>query len=162
MSPGAAAVEAGVTRSPSQATTSRGLGLNLVVLLSDDVVVAGSRVVCFSLAVLLLAVGLAACGGGKKTYIYNFAGKDTSSAGIYLTIISPVKLPPSAFKNGKLVDHVSGPEDCAFTQKINKPPRKYASLLGAKLTIKVYGAAATAKFICSIIRRSGSTQIIHP
>jgi Ca2+/H+ antiporter len=124
--------------------------------------VAGARIVYLTLAAMLLVAGLAACGGGKKSYTYNFAGKDASSAGIYLTIISPVKLPPSAFKGGKLVDHVTGPEDCAFTQKINKPPRRYAALLGTKLTVKVYGTAATAKFICSIIRKSGSTQIIHP
>lgn len=128
----------------------------------DEVVVAGSRIVYVSLAAFLLAVGLAACGGAKKSYSYNFAGKDASSAGIFLTIISPVKLPPSAFKSGKVVDHVSGPEDCAFTQKINKPPRRYAALLGTKLTVKVYGAAVTAKFVCSIIRKSGSTPFIQP
>lgn len=136
--------------------------LNLGECLSDDVAVASSRIVYVPLAALLLAVGLAACGGAEKSYTYNFAGRDASSAGIYLTIISPVKLPPSAFKSGKLVDHVSGPEDCAFTQKINKPPHKYAALLGTKLTVKVYGAAAAAKFICSIVRNSGSMQIINP
>ena len=108
-------------------------------LLPDVRGVADSRIVYVPLAALLLAAGLAACGSGQKTYIYNFAGKDASSAGIYLTIVSPVKLPPSAFKSGKLVAHVSGVEDCAFTQKINNPPRKYAALLGTKLTIKVYG-----------------------
>src|SRR5579862_5908632 len=125
-------------------------------------VVAGARISSFAVVALLLAAALAACGGAKNGYTYNFAGKDASSAGIYFTIVSPVRLPPSAFKGGKLVDHVRGPEDCAFTQKINKPPRKYAALLGTKLTIKVYGTAATAKFICSIIRKSGSAQIIHP
>ena len=125
-------------------------------------VVAGARIVYLPLAATLLVTGLAACGGGTTSYTYNFAGKDATSAGIYLTIVSPVRLPPSAFKGGKLVDRVTGPEDCAFTQKINKPPRRYAALLGTKLTVKVYGTAASATFICSIIRKSGSTQIIRP
>ncbi len=130
--------------------------------------VAGSKTatIVYAIAAALALVSvLAACGGGKKSYTYNLAGKanDPSSAGVYLTVISPVKLPPSAFKSGRLVDHVSGPEDCAFTQRINKPPRKYAALNGTKLTVKVYGSSATAKFICGVIRKSGaSVQIIHP
>jgi hypothetical protein len=82
---------------------------------------------------------LVACGGGKKTYTYNLAAKagDQRAAGTYLTVISPVKLPASAFKSGRLVAHVTGPEDCAFTQRINKPPPKYAALNGTKLTVKV-------------------------
>lgn len=116
-------------------------------------------------AVALVGV-LAACGGGStKGYTYNLAGKanDPSAAGLYLTVSSPVRLPRSAFKSARLVDHVSGPEDCAFTQRINKPPRNYPKLNGTKLTIKVYGSSATAKFICGVIRKSGaSVQIVHP
>ena len=115
-------------------------------------------------AIALVGV-LAACGGGTKGYTYNLAGKagDPTAAGLYLTVISPVQLPRSVFKSARLVDHVSGPEECSFTQRINKPPRKYAKLNGTKLTIKVYGSSATAKFICGVIRKSGtSVQIIHP
>jgi hypothetical protein len=124
-----------------------------------------ARIACAVATALALVSVVAACSGdGKKSYTYNFAGKadDPTSAGIYLTVISPVKLPPSAFRSGRLVDHVTGPEDCAFTQRINKPPRKYAALNGTKLTVKVYGNGATAKFICGIIRNSGAVQIIHP
>ena len=118
------------------------------------------------LAVAIALVGvLAACGGGTKGYTYNLAGKagDPRAAGLYLTVISPVQLPRSAFKSARLVDHVSGPEDCSFTQRINKPPQKYAKLNGTKLTIKVYGSSATAKFICGVVNKSGaSVQLIHP
>ena len=108
---------------------------------------------------------LAACGGGgTKGYTYNLAGKagDPTAAGVYLTVISPVRLPRSAFKSARLVDHVSGPEDCSFTQRINKPPKNYAKLNGTKLTIKVYGSSATAKFICGVVSKSGaSVKIGH-
>jgi hypothetical protein len=126
-----------------------------------------ARVVCASAAALALVCVLVACGGGggKKTYTYNLAAKasDRTAAGTYLTVISPVKLPPSAFKSGRLVDHVTGPEDCLFTQRINKPPPKYAALNGTKLTIKVYGSSSAAKFICAVISKtSTSVQIIKP
>jgi hypothetical protein len=120
-----------------------------------------------AIAVAIALVGvLAACGGGgAKGYTYNLAGKagDPTAAGLYLTVISPVQLPRSAFKSARLVDHVSGPEDCSFMQRINKPPPKYARLNGTKLTIKIYGSSATAKFICGVVRKSGtSVQIVHP
>jgi hypothetical protein len=124
-----------------------------------------ARIACAIAAAFALVGLLAACGGaGQKSYTYNFAGKagDPRAAGIYLTVISPVKLPPSAFKSGRLVDHVTGPQDCAFAQRITKPPRKYAALDGTKLTVKVYGTSDAAKFICGVIRKSASVQIIHP
>jgi hypothetical protein len=126
------------------------------------------RITCAIAAALALACVLVACGGGgggKKTYTYNLAAKasDRTAAGTYLTVISPVKLPPSAFKSGRLVDRVTGPEDCLFTQRINKPPPKYAALNGTKLTIKVYGSSSAAKFICAVISKtSTSVQIIKP
>jgi hypothetical protein len=125
-----------------------------------------ARIVCASAGALALACLVVACGGGgKKVYTYNLAAKagDPTSAGTYLTVISPVKLPPSAFKSGRLVDHVTGPEDCAFTQRINKPPPKYAALNGTKLTVKVYGSSSAAKFICAVISKSpASVQVIKP
>jgi hypothetical protein len=125
-----------------------------------------ARIACAIAAALALACVLVACGGGgKKTYTYNLAAKasDPTAAGTYLTVISPVKLPPSAFKSGRLVDHVTGPEDCAFTQRINKPPPKYAALNGTKLTVKVYGSSSAGKFICAVISKSStSVQIIRP
>jgi len=131
--------------------------------------VAGPKTARIAVAVavaLALACVLVACGGGgKKAYTYNLAAKasDKTAAGTYLTVISPVKLPPSAFKSGRLVDHVTGPEDCAFTQRINKPPPKYAALNGTKLTVKVYGSSSAAKFICAVISKSStSVQIIKP
>jgi hypothetical protein len=124
------------------------------------------RSACAITAAVGLVSILAACGGsGTKGYTYNLAGKagDPTAAGVYLTVISPVQLPRSAFKSARLVDHVSGPEDCSFTQRINKPPPKYVKLNGTKLTIKVYGSSATAKFICGVVSKSGaSVQIIHP
>jgi hypothetical protein len=116
-------------------------------------------------AALALVSVVVACGGGTKSYTYNLAGKanDPAAAGLYLTLISPVKLPPLAFKSARLVDHVTGAEDCVFTQRINKPPRKYAALKGTKLTVQVHGDSPMAKFICGVIRKSGSSvQIVHP
>jgi hypothetical protein len=122
-----------------------------------------ARVACL-IALTLVSV-LVACGGGKRIYTYNLAGKanDPTASGLYLTVVSPVKLPASAFKSGRLVDHVTGPEDCAFSQRINKPPRKYAALKGTKLTVKIYGKNRTAKFICAVISKSSAAvQIIRP
>lgn len=122
------------------------------------------KIACAMATALALVSVLGACGGsGTRSYTYNLAGKagDPTAAGLFLTLISPVKLPPEAFKTGRLVDHVTGPEDCAFTQPINKPPPKYAALKGTKLTIKVYGTSPMAKFICALMRKSGSAQIFH-
>jgi hypothetical protein len=131
--------------------------------------VAGTKtggIACATAAALALACGLVACGGGgKQVYTYNLAAKagDRTAAGTYLTVISPVKLPSSAFKSSRLVDHVTGPEDCSFTQRIDKPPPKYAALNGTKLTVKIYGSSSTAKFICAVVSKSStSVQIVKP
>jgi hypothetical protein len=116
----------------------------------------------------LLAVGLtvivAGCGGGKTSYTYSFtaSGNAAFSKGIYLTIISPIKVPASAFKGGRMVDHVSGPEACSFSQVVKNAPAKYAQFDGKKLTIKIYGSVPVAKLICNIAQKSGATEFFKP
>jgi hypothetical protein len=109
-----------------------------------------------------LALLLAGCGGGSK-YTYSFAanGNNAFDRGIYLRVISPIKVPDSAFKNAKRVDHVSGPKVCSITQTVKDPPAKYAEFAGKKLTIEIYGTNPLAKLICSIARK-GTTQIFKP
>jgi hypothetical protein len=105
---------------------------------------------------LALAGVLAGCGGGQKSYTYNFV--DTSNSplarGVYLTVVSPIKLPASAFKGARMVDHVVGPEACSTTETVKNPPKKYAQFAGKKLTLKVYGKNSFTTLICGVIRKS--------
>ena len=116
----------------------------------------------------LLAVGLAlvlaACGGGGGSkYTYSFASSDTGafSKNIYIKLISPVKIDPSAFKGDKIVDHVSGPKDCSITQTVTKPPAKYAELKGKKVTIEIYGTNPLAKLVCNLAKK-GAKNFFNP
>jgi hypothetical protein len=110
----------------------------------------------------LVAVGLAlvvaGCGGGGGTkYTYSFASSDTGalSQGVYIKLISPVKIDASAFKGDKMVDHVSGPKACSITETVKKPPAKYAALDGKKVTIEIYGSNPLVKFVCSLVKKGG-------
>ena len=110
------------------------------------------------LVALALAVVLAGCGGGSKKYTYSFASSDTGALAqnIYIRLISPVKLPASAFKGDKIVDHVSGPKGCSITQTVKKPPAKYAELAGKKVTIEIYGTNPLVKLVCGLAKQGGS------
>jgi hypothetical protein len=108
---------------------------------------------------LVLASVVGACGGEMKpNYTYDFAASSDNAAskGVYLSIESPVKIPDSAFKNGRLVNHVSGPEACAFKQTITRPPKQYASLDGTTVTFKVYGKGLIASLICRVVKSAGT------
>ncbi|HEY2372212.1 MAG TPA: hypothetical protein VGH82_06655 [Gaiellaceae bacterium] len=115
----------------------------------------------------LVAVGLslvvAGCGGGGSKYTYNFASSDTSSfsQGVYIKLISPVKIDASAFKGDKMVDHVSGPKACSITQTVKNPPAKYAKLDGKKVTIEIYGTNPLVKLVCSLAKK-GASQLFKP
>ena len=115
----------------------------------------------------LLAIGvavvLAGCGGGGSKYTYSFASSDSSalSQGVYIKLISPVKLPASAFKGDKIVDHVSGPKACSITQTVKNPPAKYADLDGQKVTIEIYGTNPLVKLVCSLAKK-GASQLFQP
>ena len=104
-----------------------------------------------------LAVVLAGCGGGaKKSYTYTFAasGKSPLTRGIYLSVTSPIPIPPSAFKGGRRVDHVAAPKVCTITQTVTKPPPKYPQFKGKTLTLTIYGSTPIAKLICGLARRN--------
>jgi hypothetical protein len=111
-----------------------------------------------------LAVVAAGCGGGGSSkYTYSFASNDTNgfSKGIYIKLISPVKIPASAFKGDKIVDHVSGPKACSITQTVKNPPPKYAELEGKKVTIEIYGTNPLVKLVCSLVKK-GSSAVFKP
>jgi hypothetical protein len=108
---------------------------------------------------LTLTCVVAACGGSTRPdYTYNFAPKSDNAAskGVFLRVESPVRIPASAFKGGRLVDHVSGPEACSFKQTITKPPKRYASLAGTTVTFKVYGKGVIASLICGVVKSAGT------
>ena len=121
--------------------------------------------------VALAALVLAACGsggsrsgsGGKKTYAYTFAasGRSELAKGIYLTVISPIKVPASAFKGGRRVDHAAGPEVCSFRQVVKSPPARYARFRGKTLMLKIYGKNDVARLICALARKSGATLVFN-
>jgi hypothetical protein len=111
-----------------------------------------------------LVTVLAGCGGGGSTkYTYSFGSSDNSalSQGVYIKLISPVKLPASAFKGDKIVDHVSGPKACSITQTVKNPPAKYAELDGKKVTIEIYGTNPLVKLVCSLAKK-GASQLLKP
>jgi hypothetical protein len=118
-------------------------------------------------ATALLAIGLAVaaagCGGGGAKYTYSFASSGSSALeqGIYIKLISPVKIDASAFKGDKMVDHVSGPKACSITQVVKNPPPKYAALDGKKVTIEIYGDNPLVKLVCSLAKK-GSSQLFKP
>ena len=103
-------------------------------------------------------VALAGCGGGsgKKSYTYTYAagGKSPLTRGIYLSVTSPIPIPPSAFKGGRKVDHVAAPKACTITQTVTKPPRKYPQFKGKTLTLTVYGSSPIVQLICQLARKS--------
>jgi len=107
---------------------------------------------------------VAGCGGGGGSkYTYSFASSDNSgfSQGIYIKLISPVKIPASAFKGDKIVHHVSGPKACSITQTVKNPPAKYAELDGKKVTIEIYGTNPLVKLVCSLAKK-GASQFFKP
>src|SRR5262249_13893952 len=118
-----------------------------------------------ALLALGLAIAVAGCGGGGGSkYTYSFASADNSglsSQGIYIKLISPVKIPASAFKGDKMVDHVSGPKACSITQVVKNPPPKYAELDGKKVTIEIYGDNPLVKLVCSLAKK-GASQLFKP
>jgi hypothetical protein len=115
------------------------------------------------LAALGLVIVVAGCGGGSKEYTYSFASSDSSalSQGVYIKLISPVKIDASAFKGDKIVDHVSGPKACSITQTVKNPPPKYAALDGKKVTIEIYGTNPLVKLVCSLAKK-GASQLFKP
>ena len=122
---------------------------------------AGTRAALFAVG---LAVVVAGCGGGGGAkYTYSFASSDSSSLsqGVYIKLISPVKLPASAFKGDTIVDHVSGPKACSITQTVKNPPAKYADLDGKKVTIEIYGTNPLVKLVCSLAKK-GASQLFQP
>jgi len=121
--------------------------------------VAGRALLAVGLALVLAGCG----GGGGSTYTYSFASSDTGAAAtnIYIKLISPVKLDPSAFKSDKLVDHVSGPKVCSVTETVTKPPAKYAELDGKKVTIEIYGTNPLVQLVCSLAKK-GAKQFLNP
>jgi hypothetical protein len=111
-----------------------------------------------------LAFAVAGCGGGGSSkYTYSFASSDTGalSKNIYIKLISPVKIDPSAFKGDKLVDHVSGPKVCSITETVKKPPAKYAALDGKQITIEIYGTNPLGKLVCGLAKK-GAKQFFNP
>jgi hypothetical protein len=122
--------------------------------------VAGNRLAVLALALVLVAAG---CGGGGSKYTYSFTSSDTSpvAQGIYIKLISPVKIPASAFKGDKLVDHVSGPKACSITQTVKNAPARYAELDGKKVTVEIYGTNALVKLVCSLAKK-GSSNLFKP
>ena len=112
---------------------------------------------------LSLAFVVAGCGGGSTKYTYSFASSDTGAfaQNLYIKLISPVKLPASAFKGDKVVDHVSGPKVCSITQTVKNPPPKYAELNGKKVTIEIYGTNPLGKLVCSLAKK-GAKQFLSP
>jgi hypothetical protein len=116
-----------------------------------------------ALGAIVLAVVVAGCGGGGSKYTYSFASNDGSSLsqGIYIKLISPVKLPASAFKGSKMVDHVSGPKACSITQTVKNPPAKYAALDGKKITIEIYGDNPLVKLVCELAKK-GASKLFQP
>ena len=109
-------------------------------------------------AAALLVVGLVAgCGGGtKKSYTYTFAasGKSALTAGLYMSVTSPIPVPPSAFKGGRIVDRPVGREACSITQTVKQAPPKYPQFKGKTVTLRIYGSAPIAKLICRLARQS--------
>lgn len=105
----------------------------------------------------------AGCGGGGTKYTYSFASSDTGAfaQNVYIKLISPVKIPASAFKGDKMVDHVSGPKVCSITQTVKNPPAKYAALDGKKVTIEIYGTNPLVKLVCSLAKK-GAKQLLQP
>jgi|ERR1051326_3541976 hypothetical protein len=111
---------------------------------------------CRIASVLVLSVLLAGCGGAKRSYTYDFVSTSQSPLvkGVYLSVISPIKVPASAFKGGRLVDHVAGPEACSTTQVVKDPPKRYPQFKGRRLTFKVYGHTGFTAVICGLLRKS--------
>ena len=111
---------------------------------------------CAIASALVLPACLAACGGGARSYTYNFVStsKNPLLKGVYLSVVSPIKVPASAFKGGRMVDHVAGPEACSTTQTVKDPPKRYPQFKGEKLTFKVYGHTGFTAVICGLMRKS--------
>jgi hypothetical protein len=112
---------------------------------------------------IALAAVVAGCGGGGSKYTYSFASSDTSvlSKAVYIKLISPVKIPASAFKGDTIVDHVSGPKACTITQTVKNPPAQYTELEGKRVTIEIYGDNPVVKLICSVAKK-GASQLFEP
>jgi hypothetical protein len=118
-------------------------------------------------ALAIVALGLvivaAGCGGGGGTkYTYSFASSDTGAfaRNVYIKLISPVKIDPSAFKGDKMVDHVSGPKACSISETVKNAPPKYAALEGKKVTIEIYGTNPLVKLVCSLAKK-GAQQFFN-
>ncbi len=111
-----------------------------------------------------VALAFAGCGGsGGTKYTYSFASSSTGATakGIYIKLISPVKIDASAFKGDKLVDHVSGPKACSITETVKNAPAKYAELEGKKVTIEIYGTNPLIQLVCSLAKK-GAKQFLNP
>src|SRR5579862_4250518 len=129
--------------------------------LSHHPVVAGRAGAVVALGLMIMLAGCG--GGGPATYTYNFASSDTGafSQGVYIKLISPVKIDPSEFKGDKIVDHVSGPKACSITQTVKKPPPKYADLEGKQVTIEIYGTNPLVNLVCGLAKK-GASQLFKP
>lgn len=114
-------------------------------------------------AVAVLAVA-AGCGGGKKSYTYTFTAAKSGgpSAGIYLSVTSPIPIPASAFKGGKRVDKPVGRQACVITQRVTHPPAGYPQFRGKTLTLRVYGSTGVARLICALARRGAASSVLGP
>jgi hypothetical protein len=108
-------------------------------------------------AVALLTLTVAGCGGhAKKSYTYTFAasGKSPLTAGVYVSVTSPIPIPASAFKGGRAVDHPVGHRVCTITQTVEQAPPKYPQFKGKTLTLKIYGSTPIVKLICRLARQN--------
>jgi hypothetical protein len=104
----------------------------------------------------LVALALAGCGGGKKSYTYAFAagGNSPLTRGVYISVTSPIPIPRSAFRGGRQVDHVVGHQACTITQTVRKPPAKYPQFEGKTLTLTIYGSTPFVQLICRLAREN--------
>jgi len=105
-----------------------------------------------ALSVALCAVVTAGCGGGSRSHTYvltpSAAGRvGARGAGIYLTIVSPVALPESAFHAMRpkmtVVPRSAGPEVCSYHQE------HWIGHHWARLTVTINGSNPLAAALCS-------------
>jgi hypothetical protein len=104
------------------------------------------------------ALVVAGCGGGHdtKSYTYTFAASGNSplTAGITMSVTSPIPIPASAFKGGRRIDHAVGQPACTITQTVEKPPPKYPQFKGKTLTLRIYGSTPIVKLICRLAKQN--------
>jgi hypothetical protein len=108
------------------------------------------------------ALALAGCGGSggssanSHTYVITPTGGGSLAAGIYVTIVSPVAIPPHLLTSGgnKVVSEAKGPVVCAVTKTVQGTHGPGAFLSGKEITIQINGSNPFTSLACKSLQKA--------